>query len=327
TPFNFPLNLVAHKLAPALAVGAPVIHKPASTTPLTALKLAEVVAESGAPPEFLSVLPMKGAAAERLVTDKRVKVFTFTGSDEVGWHLKSLDPTKRVLLELGGNAPAIVHSDADLDFAAQRIAVGGYAFAGQVCISVQRVLVHRPIYKEFCGRYVAEVEKLGVGDPGRDDTVVGPLISAKDLERIGDWVERARSEGARVLCGGKADPPIYLPTVLDEVREDMWVSCKEVFGPVTVIYPYDTFTQAIHMANDSRYGLQAGVFTRDLGRVLECQELLDYGGVIVNDYPTFRVDNMPYGGVKDSGFGREGLRYSMEEMSEQRLLVVNRNVL
>lgn len=325
TPFNFPMNLVAHKLAPALAVGAPVILKPASATPLCALKLAEVIGQSGAPAGYLSVLPMPGPRAEKLVSDRRMRILTFTGSDSVGWHLKGLDPRKKVLLELGGNAPVVVHSDADLDFAIPRIAIGGYAFAGQVCISVQRILVHRPIYDTFRDRYVAEVQGLGVGDPGLEDTVVGPLIRPKDLHRVADWVERARNEGAKILCGGKAEPPIYHPTVLDQVEPPMWVSCEEVFGPVTVLVPYDDFEQGLELANDPRYGLQAGVFTRDLGRVLDCHEQLDFGGIVVNDYPTFRVDQMPYGGVKDSGFGREGLRYSMEEMSEPRLLVINRN--
>lgn len=324
TPFNFPLNLVAHKLAPAFAVGNPVIHKPASSTPLTALLLGEVVRESGAPPEILSVLPMRSAHAEPLVEDPRVKIFTFTGSPEVGWALKAKANKKKVLLELGGNAPAIVHSDADLEFAASRIAVGGYAYAGQVCISVQRVLVHRPIYEAFRTRYVEAVRGLGVGDPRLEETVSGPMIDPGELERVADWVERARSDGARVLCGGKSSPPVYEPTVLEDVKPEMWVSCKEVFGPVTTLAPYDEFEDALELANDPQYGLQVGVFTRDLERVLRCQDDLEYGGIIVNDYPTFRVDNMPYGGVKESGFGREGLRYTMEEMSEHRLLVIRR---
>ncbi|MCA9795027.1 MAG: aldehyde dehydrogenase family protein [Candidatus Eremiobacteraeota bacterium] len=325
SPFNFPLNLVSHKVAPSLAVGNPVILKPASTTPLTALLLAEVVAEAGVPEKAFSVLPMRGAQAEKLATDERIKVLTFTGSPKVGWHLKQLAAKKKVLLELGGNAPVIVHEDANLDFAAPRVAVGGYAFAGQVCISVQRVLVHRPIYDQFKERYVKAVQELGYGDPADENTICGPLIEEGEVERVGEWVDKARQAGASLLCGGQAEGRLYQPTVLENVQADMLVSCDEVFGPVTSLYVYDTFEEALEMANDPNYGLQAGVFTRDIGRILQAHDELDFGGVIVNDFPTFRVDQMPYGGVKDSGFGREGLIYAMEEMSEIRLMVLNRN--
>ncbi len=325
SPFNFPLNLVAHKVAPALAVGNPVILKPASSTPLAALMLAEIVAQSGAPLEAFSVLPMRGSAAEKLATDDRIKVLTFTGSPKVGWHLKELATRKKVLLELGGNAPVIVHEDADVDKAAPRIAIGGYAFAGQVCISVQRILVHSSIYDQFKERYLQAVQALGYGDPSKEDTVSGPLISEGEVERVGQWVDQAVQAGASVLCGGEIDGGLYSPTVLEKVTAEMAVSCDEVFGPVTSLFSYDTFEQALEMANDPNFGLQAGLFTRDIGRILAAHDELDFGGIIVNDYPTFRVDQMPYGGVKNSGFGREGLIYSMEEMSELRLLVINGN--
>ncbi len=324
SPFNFPLNLVAHKVAPGLAAGCPVVAKPAPATPLTALKLGELARQAGIPSGWLSVLPMDNEHAPLMVRDERFRVLSFTGSDKVGWHLKSQAGSKKVLLELGGNAPVVVHEDADLDFAVPRLAIGGYSYAGQVCISVQRILVHRPIYDTFVDRYVGEVQGLAVGDPTDEKTVCGPLIHPREVERIGSWVEAARAAGARVLCGGSADGPCYRPTVLDQVDPEADLSCKEVFGPVTIVAPYDDFAQALKLANEGIYGLQVGVFTRDLGRVLDSFDQLEFGGIIVNDYPTFRVDNMPYGGVKASGFGREGIRYAMEEMSEIRLLAIKR---
>lgn len=328
SPFNFPLNLVAHKVAPALAVGNPVVHKPAPDTPLTALLLGEVVDAAGVPPGALSVVPMSNDLAQRyLVEDPRIRLLSFTGSDVVGWSLKEKSGDKRVILELGGNAPVLVHSDADLAQAVPKLASAGYAYAGQVCISVQRVYVHEDVYEDFRDRYVEAVKALPVGDPRDEKTVVGPLIRPKDVERVDEWVHRAREAGARVLCGGEARGPYYLPTVLDEVKPDMWVSCREVFGPVTVLYRYSDFGEAVKAANDSPFGLQASVFTRDLGLVMKAWRGLEYGGIIVNDSPAFRVDNMPYGGVKRSGLGREGLRYAMEEMSEIRLLVVNEKAL
>lgn len=324
SPFNFPLNLVAHKVAPGLGAGCPVVAKPAPATPLTALKLGELAREAGVPSGWLSVLPMDNEHAPLMVQDERFRVLSFTGSDKVGWQLKAQAGPKKVLLELGGNAPVIVHEDADLGFAAPRLAIGGYSYAGQVCISVQRVLVHRPIYENFLERYVEAVSSLAVGDPSDPKTVVGPMIHAREVERVGAWVEAARSGGARVLCGGTAEPPFYRPTVLDRVDPSADLSCREVFGPVTVVAPYDDFAEALRLANQGIYGLQVGVFTRDLGRVLDSFDQLEFGGIVVNDYPTFRVDNMPYGGVKQSGFGREGLRYAMEEMSEVRLLAIRR---
>ncbi|MEW6281884.1 MAG: aldehyde dehydrogenase family protein, partial [Candidatus Eremiobacterota bacterium] len=324
SPVNFPLNLVAHKVAPALAVGCPVLAKPAPATPLTALKLAEVCRDAGVPPGWLSVLAMDNAHAGLLVDDPRLKVLSFTGSDRVGWELKARARWKKVLLELGGNAPVLIHSDADLDFAVPRLAVGGYAYAGQVCISVQRVLVHQDVYEPFVERFVEAVKGLAVGDPADEKTVVGPMIHPREVERVGAWVEAARQKGARVLCGGRGESPVYHPTVLDRVDPELEVNRCEVFGPVTLVTPYRDFRHGLELANDSPFGLQAGVFTRDLDRVLAAFDELDFGGIIVNDYPTFRVDNMPYGGVKHSGFGREGLRYAMDEMSELRLLAIRR---
>lgn len=326
SPFNFPLNLVAHKVAPALAVGCPVLCKPAPDTPLTALLLAEVVEACGAPHGALSVLPMENDVAEQyLVRDPRIRLVSFTGSAPVGWHLKEISGDKRVVLELGGNAPAIVHRDAALDFAVARLAASGYAYAGQVCISTQRVLVHREIYDEFRSRFVAAVQALPVGDPMDERTVVGPLIRQRDVDRVADWVSRAVAEGARVLCGGRADGAFYAPTVLEDVRPDMWVSCREVFGPVTVLLAYDDAAQALEAANEGEFGLQAALFTNDLALVNRAVRELEFGGIVVNDSPSFRVDSMPYGGVKRSGLGREGLRYAMEDMSELRMVVINTN--
>lgn len=327
TPFNFPLNLVAHKVAPALAVGNPVILKPAPNTPLTSLLLSELVLEAGVPPAGFSCLNLDIAEIEKLVDDPRVPVISFTGSAKVGWSLRSRAGQKRVILELGGNASVIVHSDANLEHALPRLAAGGYAYAGQVCISVQHILVERSIYADFLEGYLAEVGKLKVGDPSLEPTMVGPLIRPQESDRIDQWVKEAVGAGARLHCGGQTQGPCYLPTVLSGVPASTRIGCEEVFGPITTVDPYDTWEEALERANSSKYGLQVGVFTRDLERVMSSWEELECGGVIVNDYPTFRVDNMPYGGVKQSGAGREGVLYTMEEMSEPRLLVLNRNPL
>jgi len=327
TPFNFPINLVAHKVAPALAVGNPIVLKPAPATPLTSMLLAELVEAAGVPQGGFVCLNLEIPGIEALVEDPRIKFVSFTGSAKVGWQLKSRVPHKRVALELGGNAAAIVHSDANLGHCIPRLAMGGYAYAGQVCISVQRILVHRPIYQTFRERFVAEVESLGVGDPSLETTVVGPLIHAREVERMDKWVTEARDAGAHLLTGGEARPPVYLPTVLENVPPQCSVSGQEVFGPVTVLSAYDEFPEALARVNDSQYGLQVGIFTRDLERVLRSHQEAEVGAVIVNDYPTFRVDNMPYGGVKQSGFGREGVKYTMEEMTEIRLLAINTNPL
>lgn len=321
-PFNFPINLVAHKIAPAIAVGAPIVAKPATKTPLGALLLGELVAETDLPPATVSVLPLSGGRTEPLVADPRIRKVSFTGSNAVGWRLKGLDPRKRFTLELGGNAGVIVHSDAELDHAAERIAFGGYYQAGQSCISVQRVLVHAPAYEEFVGRLVKQVEALTVGDPLDPETDVGPLIDRDALERVAAWVDEAVAGGAEVLVGGEREDPFYRPTVLARTTPEMKVRCEEVFGPVTTVTPYDTWEEAIAEVNDSRYGLQAGVFTSSLDRAFEAHRDLEVGGVIVNDQSAFRADQMPYGGAKDSGYGREGLRYAMEDMTEPRVMVL-----
>ncbi|HEX2296642.1 MAG TPA: aldehyde dehydrogenase family protein [Actinomycetota bacterium] len=323
TPFNFPVNLVAHKVAPALAVGAPIVVKPATKTPLGALLLGELFCETDLPPGMLSVLPIGGSEAGELAKDARFAKLSFTGSSEVGWNLKAADPRKVVTLELGGNAGVIVHSDADLDNAAQRIAFGGYYQAGQSCISVQRVLVHETVADAFSDKLVEEVAKLKTGDPLDPDTEVGPLIDHDALERVSAWVDEAVQAGAEVLTGGKREDPFYAPTVLGRTRPEMKVRCEEIFGPVTTIGTYGDFEEAIAEVNGSKYGLQAGVFTSDVQRLFLAFRDIEVGGVIANDVSAFRADQMPYGGTKDSGSGREGLRWAMQEMTETRVLVLS----
>ncbi len=323
TPFNFPLNLVAHKLAPALAVGAPIVVKPARATPLGALALAELFAETDLPKGMYQALPVSSGVADQMARDPRYKKISFTGSAEVGWYLKGLDPKKRVTLELGGNAGVIVHSDADLDLAAARVAFGGYYQAGQSCISVQRVLVQSEVYDDFCDRLVKQVESLKYGDPVDPTVDVGPVIDAGSLDRISEWVDEAVSGGAEVLTGGRREDPFYVPTVLTKTKAEMKVRCEEIFGPVTTVSPYQTFQEAIEEVNNSRYGLQAGVFTNDINRAFQAHREIEVGGVIINDQSAWRADQMPYGGSKDSGFGREGLRFAMEEMTEPRIMVLS----
>ncbi|HYG72987.1 MAG TPA: aldehyde dehydrogenase family protein [Actinomycetota bacterium] len=323
TPFNFPLNLVAHKVAPSLAVGAPIVVKPASATPLGALRLAELFAETDLPKGMYQVLPVSSKVADGMARDDRFRKISFTGSSEIGWYLKGIDPKKRVTLELGGNAGVIVHSDADLDLAAQRIAYGGYYQAGQSCISVQRVLVASEVYEDFQARLVKQVESLKVGDPMDPTVDVGPVIQQQEVERIDGWVKEAVSQGATVLTGGEGDGPFYQPTLIADVEPEMKVCREEVFGPVVTISPYQTFEEALRIVNDSKFGLQAGVFTNDINRAFEAHRAIDVGGVIVNDVSAFRADQMPYGGSKDSGFGREGLRYAMDEMTEPRIMVLS----
>jgi acyl-CoA reductase-like NAD-dependent aldehyde dehydrogenase len=323
TPFNFPLNLVAHKVAPALAVGAPIVVKPASATPIGALRLAEFFAETDLPTGMYQVLPVRSKVADAMARDDRFRKISFTGSAAIGWYLKGLDPKKRVTLELGGNAGVIVHGDADLDLAAQRIAFGAYYQAGQSCISVQRVLVASEVYEEFAGLLTKQVQQLVTGDPLDPNTDVGPVIDAGEADRIVEWIAEATADGAEVLTGGTAEGSVVQPTLLSQTRPEMKVRCEEVFGPVATITPYQTFDEALAEVNDSKYGLQAGVFTNDINRAFEAHRTLEVGGVIINDMSAFRADQMPYGGSKDSGFGREGLKWAMEEMTEPRIMVLS----
>ena len=319
-PFNFPLNLGAHKVAPALAVGAPILVKPPPQAPSAQLLLAEIAHAAGADAAALQVLPCDNAVAERLATDARVRVLSFTGSAKVGWHLKSRAPG-RVLLELGGNAAVIVCEDANLDWAAERCALGGFSYAGQVCIKVQRIYVERAVADAFTEKLLARTRAVKSGDPRAAETIVGPVIDDRSADRIAGWVEEARREGAELLAGGTRQGRMIAPTVLRRVRRELQVVREEVFGPVIVLDTVDGFDAALAAVNDGAYGLQAGVFTYDLRKVRRAFHELEVGGVIVNDYPTFRVDNFPYGGVKASGLGREGVRYAMEELSEPRVLV------
>jgi len=327
SPFNSPLNLSAHKLGPAVAAGDPVVLKPATKTPLTGLILASVLEEAGLPAGGLSVLPMPRQLGDRLVTDERFKLLTFTGSSAVGWAMKARAGKKKVVLELGGNAGVIIDESADVPFAVKRVAAGGFAYAGQSCISVQRVLVHEGVYARFAGQLVERVGSLVVGDPLDPATDVGPMIDEGEADRIDAWVREAVAEGARVLTGGRRlGPCAYAPTVLEGVKEDAKVCAQEVFAPLVALYPFSRFDDALASVNRSRYGLQAGVFTGNLQHALQAYDRLETGGVIINDVPTYRIDHMPYGGVKDSGTGREGPRYAIEEMTEPKLLVINTEV-
>lgn len=324
TPFNFPINLVMHKLAPAIGVGAPIVIKPASATPLSALALGELALEAGAPPEMISVLPMAGPRAEALVADDRFAVLTFTGSSVVGWKLKNMAGRKMVCMELGGNAAVIVHEDADADYAAGRCAAGGFGVMGQSCISVQRVYVHNAVYDEFAEKLVADAESRRLGHPLNEDADHGSLITEGDAGRVDAWLAEAVDAGADVLCGGTRDGTRYRPTVVENVPENAKINSSEVFAPLVALHRYDDFEDAVARADAGEFGLQAGVFTRDIKLALYAHENIRVGGVVVGDVPTFRVDNMPYGGSKKSGIGREGPRYAIEEYMEPRLLIINR---
>ena len=323
SPFNFPLNLVAHKIAPALAAGCAVVLKPASQTPLSALLLAELEHDAGLPPGWLNVLV--GPASEIgdvLVEDERVTLITFTGSAGVGWKLRERAPRKRVNLELGNATPVIVEGDADVEDAAARCAANAFSFAGQSCISVQRIYVQRDAYDAFRAAFVPRVEALVVGDPTDDATDVGPLISPLERDRVLAWIEEARESGATILTGGRLEGDLLLPTVVEKPPADAKLACDEAFGPVCTLQPYDTLDEALDAANATRYGLQAGIFTSSLRTALEASRRLEFGGVTVNEAPTFRADQMPYGGVKDSGNTREGPAWAVREMTEERLVVV-----
>jgi acyl-CoA reductase-like NAD-dependent aldehyde dehydrogenase len=322
TPFNFPLNLVMHKLAPAIAVGCPTIIKPSSLTPLTSLMLARVCHDAGCPVGTVQVLPCPGGVFEPTIRDDRPAMLSFTGSPDVGWGLKSIAGRKRVALELGGNAAVVVHEDADLDYAARRIAFGGFAHAGQICISVQRVVIHKPIYAKFIPMLLRECRKMKSGDPSDEEVIVGPMISGGEADRVENWVREAVGSGAKALLKGRREGNVLKPIVLADVPHNAKVYAKEVFGPVLTVEPYGTWDEALAGVNDSIYGLQAGIFTRDVSRIALAYRELEVGAVIAGDIPTVRVDNYPYGGVKESGTGREGVRCTMMEMTEERVLVM-----
>ncbi len=324
TPFNWPLNLLAHKVAPAFAVGNTVVLRPASQTPLTAHILGEIVTGAGYPDGGLNIVPSPVSVAEKLITDERIKMVSFTGSPEVGWSIKDKAGKKKVSLELGGNAAAVIDADADLDFCTERLAIGGFHYAGQNCISVQRIFAHKKIFNSFKMRLLDVTrEKIKWGDPMREDTVVGPVINSAEADRIMQWINEAVDGGAKVLCGAKRHGNVIEPTILTNTKPRMKVNYLEVFGPVMTLEPFSDFERVLERVNDSRYGLQAGVFTRDIEKAFLAYRTLEVGGVIINDFPTFRVDNLPYGGMKDSGFGREGVKYAMEEMTELKHLTIN----
>jgi acyl-CoA reductase-like NAD-dependent aldehyde dehydrogenase len=326
TPFNFPMNLVAHKIGPAIASGNTIVLKPATQTPLSALFIGELLLEAGLPDGALNIVTGSGSViGEKIVTDKRINMITFTGSPSVGIDIRNKAGLKRVTLELGSNAAVIIDKGVDIDKIIPRCVTGAFSFQGQVCISLQRIYIHENMYDSFVGKFVAETKKLKLGDPHDPSTNVSALIHPKENERVLEWIQEAQNGGARIVAGGSVEGSILQPTVLIDVKPTLKVSCQEVFGPVVIIEKFSSIDQVIEMVNDSRYGLQAGVYTDNIHTALNVAEKLHVGGVIINDIPTFRVDNMPYGGVKESGMGREGIKYAVEEMTELKLIVFNRN--
>lgn len=322
SPFNFPLNLTAHKVAPAIAVGCPFVLKPASRTPIGAIIIGEILAETDLPEGAFSILPCSRDGADLFTTDDRFKLLSFTGSPGVGWDLKAKSGKKPVVLELGGNAACVVDADADLDDAIERIIFGAYYQSGQSCISVQRVIVHSSLYEEFKTRYVEKVSNLVHGDPLNEETFIGPMISESEAKRLEGWINEAREAGAKVLCGGSRDGAMLQATVIEGAPSDSNINAEEAFGPVSIISSFDDFDAALEEVNNSQFGLQAGIFTRDLYKAHKAWDTLDVGGVVIGDVPSWRVDNMPYGGVKESGLGREGVKFAMEDMTELRLMVI-----
>lgn len=324
SPFNFPLNLALHKIAPAIASGNTIVLKPPSRDPLTMLLFAEIVEAAGTPEGAVSIMPMDREVGDALVEDPRFKLLSFTGSPDVGWEMKRRAGMKKVVLELGGNAGVIVDSESDLDFAVNRIRVGAFAYSGQVCISVQRVFVVEDVYEQFREKLIDAVAKIQLGDPLDRTTDLGPMIDEKAVKRTQEWIDQASAAGARVLTGGSANGTFFPPTVIENADPASFVCSKEAFAPLVTIAPVKSFGEAIRKLNDSEYGLQAGVFTNSLEKALVAHENIDVGGVVINDIPTYRIDHMPYGGVKASGLGREGLKYAIEDMTEPRLMVINR---
>ncbi|ARS26274.1 aldehyde dehydrogenase family protein [Sphingomonas sp. KC8] len=324
SPFNFPLNLAAHKVAPAIAVGCPFVMKPASRTPLGAIIMGEVLAETNLPSGAFSILPASRDGADLFTTDDRLKLLSFTGSPDVGWDLKARAGKKKVVLELGGNAAVIIDADADLDDAVDRTVFGAFYQSGQSCIGVQRILVHDKVYDAFRDKLVAKTRTLIAGDPHGEQTFIGPMIDVKEAARLSDWISEATAKGATLLCGGKRDGAMLEATLLEHVGRDTKLNIEEAFGPVAFLIRFSEWNESVAIVNDSKFGLQAGIFTRDIFKVLDAWDRLDVGGVVINDVPSYRVDNMPYGGVKDSGLGREGIRFAMEDMTEIRNLVIRR---
>ncbi|HEY6014093.1 MAG TPA: aldehyde dehydrogenase family protein, partial [Candidatus Limnocylindrales bacterium] len=322
SPFNFPLNLAAHKIAPAIASGNPIVLKPPSKDPLTMLAVAEIIEAAGVPAGSVSILPMTRELGDRMVADERFKLLTFTGSPSVGWRMKERAGKKKVVLELGGNAGVIIDKSANLDWAVKRCLVGAFSYAGQVCISVQRMVIHEDVWDEFLGRFVAGAAALRVGDPLDAATDLGPMVDATASGRTQRWVDEAVALGGKLLLGGKADGTFFPPTVLTDVPLTAQVCSNEAFAPLVVAFPFRDLDEAIARVNDSMFGLQTGVFTNDLAGAFRAFGELEVGGVIVNDVPTYRIDHMPYGGVKDSGLGREGLRWAIEDMTEVRIMVL-----
>jgi len=325
TPFNFPLNLVAHKVAPAMASGNSILLRPASQVAATAGLLSRIIAGCGYPAGGYNFVPCTYDAADVFHEDERIKKITFTGSPAVGWELKRKAPKKKVTLELGGNAALVVEPDANLEYAVSRAVPGAFSYSGQVCISIQRMYLHKKIYERFLADFLEATANLKMGDPLEEETDVGPMITRQAAEQTEEWVREALENGARLLCGGKREGAMFEPTVLENVKPELRISWYEAFAPVVVVYPYTDFDEALENVNHSIYGLQAGIFTNDFKKAFQAYEVLDVGGVILNDIPTYRIDHMPYGGVKESGFGREGLRYAIEEMTELKLLAVNLN--
>jgi acyl-CoA reductase-like NAD-dependent aldehyde dehydrogenase len=324
SPFNFPLNLAAHKVAPAIAVGCPFVMKPASRTPLGAIIMGEVLAETDLPKGAFSILPASRDGADLFTVDERLKLLSFTGSPDVGWDLKARAGKKKVVLELGGNAAVVVDADADLDDAVERIVFGAFYQSGQSCIGVQRILVHDSVYDAFRDRLVAKTRTLVAGDPHDEKTFVGPMIDVKEAQRLDGWIQEAVARGATLLCGGRRDGAMLEATLLENVDPETKLNREEAFGPAAFLIRFSDWHEALRIVNDSKFGLQAGLFTRDIFKILDAWDDLDVGGVVVNDVPSYRVDNMPYGGVKDSGLGREGIRFAMEDMTEIRNLVIRR---
>ena len=326
SPFNFPLNLVAHKVAPALAAGNTLVLKPATTTPLAAVKLCQILQEAGLPAGAINlVVGSGGTVGEWLITDERVDKITFTGSPEIGRHILAVAGIKKVTLELGNNSPVVVAPDADLDFVAKRCALGAFYNSGQVCISVQRIYSQKQVFEPFSEKFVKATEAMVVGDPLDERVDVGPMIDSKEVDRIESWVKEAQGSGASVLTGGRREGTVYYPTVLSNVDADMKVVAEETFGPVASVISSDDFESALQQANDSKFGLQVGVFTRDVDRVFKAVRKLNFGGVIVNDTPNFRADHMPYGGNRQSGLGREGVKFAMEDMTNIQLVAIRLN--